>query len=225
MAFQDEAFAVRQRLHLGKMRPPMLIGTAVVAVLVVGALAVAASGAMSGDGFAVTKDEGTMAVEDEASAAGEAVARPQVCVHVSGAVARSDVYFLDEGSRVADAVVAAGGFTDEAAVDGVNLARVLNDGEQIAVPTLDAVADAGASAAMGQSQDPSPAASGTAGLVNINTADSAALQSLDGIGEATAKKIIADREANGPFRTIEDLKRVTGIGDKKLANLRDRICV
>ena len=67
--------------------------------------------------------------------------------------------------------------------------------------------------------------SGAAGLVNINTADAAALEKLNGIGEATAEKIIADREANGPFKTLEDLKRVSGIGDKKFEALRDAICL
>lgn len=231
MAFQDEASALSSRLHLGELKRPVVIGAVVVALLVMAAVGVGAARALSTEGFAVTKEQPAQAASmaEESDAAGRESAAQQVCVYVSGAVAAPDVYFLDEGSRVADAIVAAGGFTDEAAVDALNLARVLNDGEQIAVPTEEAVA---ATIGGGGPQGASPAAasasagSSTAGgLVNINSADSAALQTLDGVGEATAKKIIADREANGPFRTIEDLKRVSGIGDKKFENLRDSICV
>ncbi len=109
--------------------------------------------------------------------------------------------------------------------DALNLARVLVDGEQVDVPSkaeMEAAAGAAGSAAQAAAGAGGQAASGR---VNINTADAAALQSLDGIGEATAAKIIADRQANGPFKTVDDLKRVAGIGDKKLAALRDAICV
>lgn len=226
MAFQDEAERAASRLHLGRMRPPVLIGATAVAVLVAIAIAAGAAQALSTEGFAVTKDEPepSAGAAEAATDAVEAAEPAQVCVYVSGAVARADVYFLDEGSRVADAIVAAGGFSDEASVDALNLARVLNDGEQIAVPTIEA-ASAAAAGAPAQGASATSAPSSTGGLVNINSADSAALQTLSGVGEATAQKIIADREANGLFRTIEDLKRVSGIGDKKFEALRDLICV
>ena len=101
----------------------------------------------------------------------------------------------------------------------MNLARVLTDGEQIIVPSTQT--DGGSDAA------PATAASaGTAaGKVNINTADAATLDTLPGIGASTAAKIVADREANGPFKTIEDLKRVSGIGDKKFSQLEECITV
>lgn len=227
MAFQDEANSAASRLHLGRMQPPMLVGAAAVAVLVVAVIVGGAVQAASAEGFAVMEADQPRASDASAVATSEEESGPvQLCVYVSGAVARADVYFLDDGSRVADAIAAAGGFTDEAAVGSLNLARLLNDGEQIAVPvetpTSAVGAGEGSTAATGTA-GPSTATAG--GLVNINSADSAALQTLDGVGEATAKKIIADREANGPFRTIEDLKRVSGIGDKKFANLRDSICV
>lgn len=106
---------------------------------------------------------------------------------------------------------------DDASGDALNLARILNDGEQVIVPTaeermqeLQAAADGGAR---------------PAGKVNINTATAEQLDTLPGIGESTAQKIIADREANGPFSSPEDLKRVSGIGDKKYAELADLITV
>ena len=140
-----------------------------------------------------------------------------IVVHVSGAVASSGVYELPEGSRVSDAIDAAGGMVDDASEDALNLARGLVDGEQVVVPTveehmqeLQAAADGGAS---------------PSGKVNINTATAEQLDTLPGIGESTAQKIIADREANGPFASPEDLKRVSGIGDKKYAELADLITV
>ena len=138
-------------------------------------------------------------------------------VHVSGAVQEPGLYELPEGSRIAAAVEAAGGFSEDAATDGVNLARVLFDGEQIVVPTIE-------EAAAGSTSEGSSTTSSSS-LVNINTASASELDTLPGIGPATAEKIIADREANGPFTTIEDLKRVSGIGDKKYENLADLICV
>lgn len=235
MAFQDEAFGLRDRLHLGKVKLPVLVGALCVAILVMVVVGIGVAHALSTEGFAVTKaEEGTSAASNAsaASESAEAEEPARLCVFVSGEVAHPAIYYLDEGARVADAITAAGGFTPGAATDALNLARAVVDGEQIAVPAQNSAATApsGASAqgssaglsASGSSGSPSQAGNGR---VNINTADTAMLQTLSGIGEATAKKIVADREANGPYKTIEDLKRVSGIGDKKFESLRDSICV
>ena len=147
------------------------------------------------------------------------ISKAQTSTSVEGAVAAPGLFELSEGSRVYDAIQAAGGFTEDARHDAVNLARVLTDGEQIIVPTTQNDG--------GSDTTPATAASpGTAtGKVNINTADSATLDTLPGIGASTAAKIVADREANGPFKTIEDLKRVSGIGDKKFSQLEGCITV
>ncbi|MFR1640007.1 MAG: helix-hairpin-helix domain-containing protein [Eggerthellaceae bacterium] len=116
---------------------------------------------------------------------------------------------LKEGSRVQDAVEAAGGFAENAAPDALNLARVVADGEQVIVPTIEQQEASAAGAAA------SEASASSGGLVNINAATAAELDALPGIGPATAEKIVADREANGPFSAIEDIKRVSGIGEKK----------
>ena len=146
-----------------------------------------------------------------------------VVVHVAGAVMRPGVYSLSPGARVADALDAAGGARAGAATDAVNLARVVTDGEQIYVPTTEesarglAGAVTGASAAGGQGK----ASSG--GLVDINRASSDELESLPGVGPATAQKIVEDREKNGPFTSPEDLMRVPGIGPKKFESLKDLV--
>lgn len=234
MAFQDEACGWRNRVRFGKVKAPVLVGAACVAALVVVIVGVGVAQALTTEGFVVTKSEEAPAVAStSAASAAEEESSVRVCVYVSGEVVRPDIYYLEEGSRVADAITAAGGFTDEAATDALNLARTLVDGEQVAVPSREsaqaaqeALAQNGGSTA-GASMNGAAGGAGavSGGRVNINTADAATLQTLNGVGESTAKKIVADREANGPYKTIEDLKRVSGIGDKKFENLRESICV
>jgi competence protein ComEA len=143
-------------------------------------------------------------------------------VHVVGSVRRPGVYSLVTGSRVIDAVTAAGGMLSDAAPSAVNLARAVTDGEQVVVPDQDeaekTTALAGASGGGGN-------APGTRAPIDLNAADAAALDGLPGVGPATAAKIIADRETNGPFASTGDLTRVPGIGEKKLAQLEGLICV
>lgn len=162
-------------------------------------------------------------------AGGDATAR-RVCIHVDGCVAAPGVYYLEAGSRVIDAVTAAGGATGEARTDAVNLAQEVQDGQQIVIPSRvddqaasSGAADRTASSSSQASGGLSP--SGDDGLVNINTATAEELETLKGVGAATAEKIIADREANGPFKSIDDLTRVSGIGEKKLSAMRDRLCL
>jgi competence protein ComEA len=148
-----------------------------------------------------------------------------VCVHVDGAVAVPGVYDLVGGTlRIRDAVAAAGGLADDADTSELNLAELVQDGEKVHVPAVGeepvptSQATASASATTGSPASPSS-------LVNINSADLAALETLPGVGEATAKAIIKDREANGPFSSPEDIMRVTGIAEKKYEKLKDGICV
>ena len=206
---------IRGKLGIARAGKPMLIGMAVVLVLVAAATVHVLSGAATASDFEVS--HGASA---SASAEASDVAAPRTLfVHVSGSVAKPGLYELEQGSRVADAVNAAGGFADDAAEDSCNLARILEDGEHIIVARRGE--DAAGTDAGGQAQ-----ATGTAtGLVNINMASADQLESLPGIGAATAQKIVADRAANGPFKTVDDLMRVSGIGEKKLASLTGLICV
>lgn len=161
-------------------------------------------------------------------------AAPPLVVHVVGAVRRPGVYRLPPGSRTEDAVAAAGGELPDAVLAALNLARPLTDGEQVLVPTEDEVAagTTGAGAAGGArgagragAQGGAAAHPGGGSLVDLNTADVSALDTLPGVGPSTAEKIIADREANGPFESVDDLGRVSGIGPKKLEQLRELVCV
>ncbi|GAA5032222.1 ComEA family DNA-binding protein [Microbacterium fluvii] len=138
----------------------------------------------------------------------------QLFVHVTGAVHEPGLFVLPAGSRVIDAVSAAGGLADDAAREGVNLAREVADGELLHVPAI--------------GEEPSTAPAGTEptdGIVDLNTADLAALDTLPRVGPAIAQRIIDWREQNGPFTSVEDLLAVPGIGEKMLASLRELVRV
>lgn len=132
-----------------------------------------------------------------------------VGVHVKGEVNNPGYYELDYGSRIKDAIKVAGGASAAADVNKVNLAEKLRDGQAVVIP----------SAANGE-QTAQPASDGK---VNINTASELELQTVSGIGEATAKSIIAYREAHGGFKKLTELKKIDGIGTKKLEKMKDYI--
>ncbi|MDN4510802.1 ComEA family DNA-binding protein [Gordonibacter sp. RACS_AR49] len=235
MSFQRSAQSWRARLHLSGARLPVLVGVTAVAIVVMVCAGRLLLDAASSEGFAVVQpgDAEQAAGDGDADAAADAgasqAAPAPLRVHVGGAVAAPGVYDLAEGARVLDAVEAAGGFAEGAARDALNLARAVSDGEQVVVPSeADIAAQEAVSAGAGGAAagaGASAAAGGAGGKVNINTASAAQLDTLPGVGASTAEKIVADREANGPFKTVEDLKRVSGIGDKKFAALADAICV
>lgn len=219
MPFQESAESMRAKLHLGKIRPSLAIGICAAVVVAVGLAVFAAWSAFSGETFQIAHEQ-TVAPES-LSASGDAqeeAAVPVIAIHVSGAVLNPGVYELPEGSRANDAIEAAGGASEDAVPDALNLARVLSDGEQIIVPAVEEQERLEEAAVAGQTLD-------AGGKVNINTATVEQLDSLPGVGESTAQKIIADREENGPFGSPEDLKRVSGIGDKKYEDLADLITV
>jgi len=138
-----------------------------------------------------------------------------VVLHVHGAVAEPGIVELPSGSRVVDAIAAARGPTSDADLGAVNLARVVADGEQLYVPRVGEVPPP---TAIGSGPEPS-------GRVNINTADAAALETLAGVGPSLAARIIAWREQNGPFRSVDELTAVSGIGPKTLDGMRDQVTV
>jgi competence protein ComEA len=151
-----------------------------------------------------------------------------VRVYVTGAVVKSDVYFLPAGSIIKDAIMAAGGFTSEADPERINQALELQDQQQIHVPRLgeqDApppVQDAPAS----QSGKPGPDAAPVSGaLINLNLASLEELDSLPGIGPAIAGRIIDYRQNNGNFKSVEALTEVSGIGQATLAKIKPLVTV
>ena len=141
----------------------------------------------------------------------------QIFVYVCGAVNQPGVYEMLEGDRIFAAIELAAGFTVEAHQQSINLADKVTDGLQVMVPTK-------AEAAM-QPVQAMVDSSGKQDLININTADATRLQELSGIGEAKAKAILAHREQNGLFNSIEDIKAVSGIGEKLYEKIKENITV
>jgi competence protein ComEA len=151
-------------------------------------------------------------------------------VHVAGAVVRPGVVTVPGGSRVADALAAAGGLRTDADPDRLNLAAVLRDGERVAVPVAGQPAPVLAEGGGGSAGGPGGTGGGSGddkvvGTVDLNTATEAELEGLPGVGPSTAAAIVEHRTSSGPFRSVEDLLDVRGIGDAKLEQLRARVTV
>jgi competence protein ComEA len=164
-----------------------------------------------------------------------------IFVDVCGAVRSPAVYELSGGSRVYEAIEAAGGLAETADIRYINRAAALADGDRVYIPTAEEIASGeplpGSAGLVGAASGASSVGQGVAGgsagagdpsgssLVNLNTADAAALQTLNGVGPATAQKILDYREQYGPFAKREDLKKVSGIGEKTFEKLKDHISV
>jgi competence protein ComEA len=188
------------------------VGVAVLAVLGVLLLRGGGSGGGGGGGRAAA----AIRVEDDSGGGSGG----RVFVHVAGEVRRPGVYTLHAGSRVADAVRRAGGARRHADLSAVNLAARLEDGRQVLVPRR---TPAGAPPA-------TAAAPGTPGApaavpVDLNTATLEQLDTLDGVGPVTAQKILEYRQEHGGFGSVDELGEVPGIGEKRLAALRDHVRV
>jgi competence protein ComEA len=140
-------------------------------------------------------------------------------VDVEGQVARPGLQHVPAGSRAGAAVDAAGGLTRSGDATAVNLAAPLHDGQQIVVPKRGATA----AAAGAPSGAPGAAAAPSAGPISLSSASVAQLDTLDGIGPTLAQRIVQYREAHGGFRSVEELKQVEGIGEKRFAALRQAL--
>jgi len=145
----------------------------------------------------------------------------KVAVHIGGAVRNPGLYYHDPSSRVADAIQSAGGPTADADLDAINLASRVTDGLKIVVPSRVNKENSMVAADSGQSSGTSE----SGGKININTASARELEELPGIGEVLAERIVSFRETNGPFKSIEEIKKVSGIGEKKFESIRDLIVV
>ncbi|RZU65450.1 competence protein ComEA [Microterricola gilva] len=145
----------------------------------------------------------------------------RIYVHVLGAVGSAGLYELADGSRVIDVIAAAGGFADDADPAGVNLARPLADGEQLRVPRAGEVPVAPPQ--LGGTDSGAGTGGAASGPVSLNSATLAELETLPRIGPALAQRILDWREANGGFSTIDDLRNVTGIGQKTFDGLKDHV--
>ncbi|MGI9824792.1 ComEA family DNA-binding protein [Agromyces sp. Marseille-Q5079] len=206
--------------------PRVRIAVGAAVVLFVGAVAVAAVMSFfaggGGEQASIGVPPASQGPAGDAEGGVVDVQATPLLVHVLGAVAEPGLVELDPGARVVDAVAAAGGFTADADPAGVNLARPVVDGEQLVVfaigelPAAPAAGGAGAASGGGAASD---------GLVHLNTADVAALDTLPRIGPALAQRILDYREANGPFTSVDQLLDVTGIGDAVFSGLAELVAL
>ncbi len=152
------------------------------------------------------------AVVERPAGIDESAPAAELVVHVAGMVSSPGIYAMKEGSRVADAINAAGGALEESDISSLNLAEKLKDGQKIYIPRV------------GEPAPPVEAAS-TGTPVNINTADAKKLQELPGIGPKLAGEIITYRESRGGFKSVDELQRVKGIGPTRLRDIRDLVTI
>ncbi len=160
--------------------------------------------------------------------------KEKIVIYVAGAVKNEGIYELDENSRIADCIEKAGGLTDDANIKDINLAFVLEDGMKVYIPknseinevkddTSTYVSKENGSTNTGTSTSKNTSAKSS--KININTANQTDLETLPGIGPSTAQKIINYRKENGKFSSIEDIKKVSGIGDSKYSKIKDYITI
>lgn len=204
-----------------------------------GAGSSAAAGSGEGSGSGQHGPEGAGAdgsgatAEDRSSASAPYDTDGIVYVDIDGAVKHPMLASLPTGSRVEDAIQAAGGLRKNADLSQINRARILADGEKVYIPaegeeSIDGsfLSSGSLSGGSGTGGSPSPSMAGiSGGRININTADTILLQQLTGVGPVTAQKIVDYRDQNGKFSSIEDLKNVSGIGEKTFEKLRDDITI
>ena len=179
----------------------------------------AATGSAATRPAALPRDPGTTPASTPSGAAAGRGAT--VVVHVAGAVARPGVLVMPAGARVIDAVEGAGGALADADLDRLNLAAKLVDGQRVLVVKVGAVGVADATGASGAAGAPGDVGA----VVDLNTATSAQLDALPGIGPGLAAAIIAERDRRGGFRSINELREVRGIGEARFADLRERVTV
>lgn len=159
------------------------------------------------------EEEGTSGVEENVSVDTDEESG-KIYVHVCGKVKNPGVYELDSGSRIFEAIEAAGGMTNKIAENAINQAQLLSDGQQVYVPSREEI----------QNQNDEPAIMDN-GKVNINKASKEELMTLSGVGEAKADAIIRYREENGNFKSIEEIMEIEGIKEGVFRKIEDQITV
>lgn len=171
--------------------------------------------------------------ENEVQERTEETENKKIIVHVSGAVKNEGIVELEEGARVANAIEKAGGVRDDAYTKDINYALKLEDGMKIYVPTIEESKqekeevniNSESSNYIISSNNTKTNENSNGQKVNINNADESELDELPGVGPSTAQKIIQYRKENGEFKSIDELKNVSGIGEAKFQKIKDLICV
>ena len=201
----------------------------VLGILAVTAFGLFGSASAQSETFVKTDDESSVQAAQESnvesdsiqsSLTSSSVADKQLCVYICGQIASPGVYYLDEGSRVCDVVERAQGFLEDASPESLNLAREIQDGEQITVPSKEE-----ASGVSITTSAQAMSASSASSLINVNTANATELEEIPGIGPSLAQRIITYRAEQGSFKSIDELENVSGIGSKKIESMRAYVCV
>jgi len=181
----------------------------------------------SEDSFTINRDSDI----SENKPAAVQIEIPPVIIHITGAVKSPGVYQLKSTDRIVDAVKIAGGATEEANLDLINLAALLKDGQKIIVPSKiynengEEISKNIVNNAEAMYSSSSSSSDSISGEININTANATMLQALPGIGPVLSERIIEYRNQNGFFGVIDDIKDVSGIAEKKFEGIKDLICV
>lgn len=221
MSFQDFAEEVKNESKFGKIKPTYIVGIAVILISIIAYLSFNLLFSESSScGFSVNSNETTSSAANDDSKA----TASKIYVHVSGNVKNPGLIELESNDRVATAIEKAGGATEVADLNSINLAKKCEDGERIIVPSVNDSSSQSTNSSANSSSSTSTSSSNN-GKVNINTADESGLQQISGIGPSKAKKIVEYRKQNGNFKSVEDLTNVSGIGEKTLASIKDQICV
>lgn len=178
----------------------------------------------------IEENSNTIEIKQTNNRIGKVKSEKTIWVHVIGEVQTPGVVELEEGSRIIDAIEKAGGKTEDADLSKINLAYVIEDGVQIYVPRIgedmNNITQISEEAGVGIiTQTSKQEDAGKTIKVNINTANLEKLQTLPGVGNATAQKILDYKKEHGNFKNIEEIKNVSGIGESKFNNLKNYIVV
>lgn len=189
----------------------------------------------SGKASETANDGGNSEVAEESDKEKKTQSGGKIFIDIAGEVKNPGVYEVTSDSRIFEAIEKAGGLTEKADTTNVNQAETVKDGQKISIPKKGATAQSSGGSGGESSQTTSAPASNaqtstgtdpaSGAKININSADSSQLQTINGIGPSTAEKIIRYRTSKGAFKSIDDLKKVDGIGDKKLEKLRPYVTI
>lgn len=212
--------------NLNKTQKNIIIGAIIIVVAIIGYYVY---GRETNEDDVLTSEE-VLNVNEENNREGSTKEQGKIKVHITGAIQKEGIVELEENSRIADAVEAAGGLKEDADMSKINLAYILEDGMKIIIPSIndkDKQEENIQNTENVEIVDTIPESSNKSGTstVNINKATQTELETLPGIGPSTALKIINYREENGKFTSIEDLKKISGIGESKFENIKGLISV
>ena len=156
----------------------------------------------------------------------ENIEKNKIIIYITGAIKNEGIYEIEENSRIADSIEIAGGLREDANIEDINLAYVLEDGMKIHIPSINEnineIQD-NTNEYITKENGDTKISNNSNEKININTATQTELETLPGIGPSTALKIVDYRKENGKFNTIEDIKKVNGIGENKFAKIKDLI--